>query len=87
MKTTIIKTSATSGLKLTGKKSMIEKLEKMMNVEEIKLNTVKEYIENHPESVISERVSKKGVKLITVALPTGTKELQLERILNNLEII
>lgn len=45
------------------------------------VQTVKEYIESHPEVKTERRISKKGTELIKVYYPTGvTKEYPVEHI-------
>lgn len=71
---------------ITGSKSKIEKLEKMFEVNDLNLvKSVKDYIEQNPSAVLSERTSKKGVRLITVQLPKMVKEFQLDRIMSGRE--
>lgn len=71
---------------ITGSKGKIEKLEKMFEVNDLNLvKSVKEYIEQNPSTVLSERISKKGVKLITVQLPKVVKEFQLDRVMSGRE--
>lgn len=71
---------------ITGSKSKIEKLEKMFEVNDLNLvKSVKDYIEQNPSAVLSERISKKGVKLITVQLPKMVKEFQFDRVMSGRE--
>ncbi|HKM01142.1 MAG TPA: hypothetical protein VJ083_03710 [Sedimentibacter sp.] len=79
------KTTIIGDLVLTGSQPMINKLEKMMNVKRVELKTVRSLIENEPNRIISKRISKKGIALVTIQLPNETKELQEERILNGKE--
>ena len=62
---------------------------KLKQMEDMALNpvvqdfyTVEEYIEKHPDSVVERRTSKKGVALVTVKYPDGTRQYEADRLWN-----